>query len=553
MSLFSKFTQQNTSQETVKNREVTVKGKRMYAGARQSRLTENWSVIDSSADLELVTSLTALRARSRQLVRDAPFAKRAKRVIQNNVIGQGVGLQGKIKTTRGQLASNINDDIESQHKIWCKADSCHTGGSLHFHDMERLILGEVFEAGEVLIRKHPKRFGNSKVPLALEIIEAERLVSDFSVPGPVNSGNTVRMGIEVDKFNRPVGYWLRPFQFGDARFQQDASNNFLEYVPASDIIHLRIIDRWPQTRGEPWLSATLRKLNDVDGYTEAEIIAARGSAMYMGIIESPFEQGQQTGDGTDTNYGDGMGAQQELSPGILFHTEPGEKFTPFAPNRPNSGAEPFLRFMLREIASGTGVSYESLTRDYSQSNYSSSRLALLDDRDLWRILQLWYIRSFREPLYGTWLQQAVFSRAVSTISVDQYASNTEKYNAVHYKPRGWTWVDPAREIAAYQMAVQSGFTTVSDVISQTGNGRDIEDILDEREEELEMMKEKGLSFSTDPGVMSSGSNMQGQQNMKTPATSQPNDDSGPDEADQEDATQEPGRSSVNLTYLSGRQ
>ena len=46
-----------------------------------------------------------------------------------------------------------------------------------------------------------------------------------------------------------------------------------------------------------------------------------------------------------------------------------------------------MRFMLREIAAGTGVSYESLSRDYSQSNYSSSRLALIDDRDLWRVFQ----------------------------------------------------------------------------------------------------------------------------------------------------------------------
>jgi hypothetical protein len=49
------------------------------------------------------------------------------------------------------------------------------------------------------------------------------------------------------------------------------------------------------------------------------------------------------------------------------------------PNRPNSTLDPFMRFLLREIAAGVGVSYESLSRDYSQSNYfKSSRL--IDDR-----------------------------------------------------------------------------------------------------------------------------------------------------------------------------
>ena len=44
------------------------------------------------------------------------------------------------------------------------------------------------------------------------------------------------------------------------------------------------------------------------------------------------------------------------------------------------------------LAAGCGPSYESLSRDYSQSNYSSSRLSLLDDRDLWRVLQQWWLR-----------------------------------------------------------------------------------------------------------------------------------------------------------------
>lgn len=62
--------------------------------------------------------------------------------------------------------------------------------------------------------------------------------------------------------------------------------------------------------------------------------------------------------------------------------------------------------MLREMAAGVGVSYESLSRDYSQSNYSSSRLALLDERSLWRVLQGWLIRDHLTPIYRAWLDAA---------------------------------------------------------------------------------------------------------------------------------------------------
>jgi len=41
---------------------------------------------------------------------------------------------------------------------------------------------------------------------------------------------------------------------------------------------------------------------------------------------------------------------------------------------------------------------------------------------------------------------------------------------------------------------------VSDVIAITGSGRDLEDVLKEREHELQMMKAKGLVFDTDPSL-----------------------------------------------------
>lgn len=466
-----------------------VRQSRMYNGAKSSRLTEGFSTQDSSADNELATSLTALRARSRTLMRDAPFAKRARSIVQNNVIGTGIGLQGQVKSLRGKLQKRINSEIETSWKQWSRPENCHTGGTLHFSDMERLLMGQVFESGEVFIRKHPSRFGNSNVPLSLEVIESERIAGDIAVPGPLESGATVRMGVEVDKFHRPIAYWIREQHSGETRFSQFSDR--LERVPADQIIHLRIVERWPQTRGEPWLHATIRKLNDIDGYTEAEIIAARGAANYMGIIESNVPWGDGEGD-------DVVGSEMALEAGIIARISSGESFNAFAPNRPNSGAEPFLRFMLREMAAGIGVSYESLSRDYSQSNYSSSRLALLDDRDLWRFIQLWFIRSFREPLHREWLQQAVLSRSINSISINAYANDPEKFNKARFKPRGWSWIDPTKEVEAFKEAVRAGFTTTSDVIAKTGDGRDIEDVLEERQMELELMEEKGLKFDTDP-------------------------------------------------------
>lgn len=493
----------------------------MYHAAKASRLTSGWSPSNSSADSELASSLTALRNRSRSLVRDAPYAKRAKVICVNNIIGSGISLQAQVMNSRGQLNKRINDDIERAWSEWCEAEACHTGGELHFADMERALMGEEFEAGEVFVRLHFSPFGNSQVPLSLELIEAERLADEFSfpsLPGTMAPGTMLRMGIEVDAFYRPLAYWIRERHQGESRFMVGGSDR-LERVPADQIIHLRTINRWPQTRGEPWMHAVIRKLNDMDGYSEAEIVAARAAASYMGFIElDPDADVEKTANGSP---------EITLEAGVVGRLGPGEKFNGFAPNRPNAAMDPFMRMMLREVAAGVGPSYESLSRDYSQSNYSSSRLALLDDKDLWRVHQHTWLRSFRQRVHKVWLQQAVLARAIESIPVASYAIEPRKFEAVQFRPRGWSWIDPTKEVGAYVTAVRAGFMTVSDVIALTGGGQDLEDVLTVRRNELDRMEEMDLQFDTDPEVDAKGAKPQQEQQPSTDSSTSENTPSAP--------------------------
>jgi lambda family phage portal protein len=467
---------------------------RTYAMAMGGRLTSNWRSVQSSADQELTWSLTRMRGRARELVRNAPYAKRAKMIVVNNVIGAGIGLQPNVINSRDRPLDDINDEIEDAFKLWCRADSCHTGGKLHFHDMERAAMGQIFDAGEVLIREHYQAFGASKVPFCLELIEPERLADEWTSPGPVGAGNQVRMGVEIDAFGRPQAYWLRQFHPGDVRFDASVIGR-VERVPANQMFHLYVVDRWPQVRGEPWMHAAARRLNDMDGYSEAEIVAARGAASYMGFIKTPDENAIAP----DSQEADQR--QIQFEPGMMEQLPPGWDVVLNNPNRPNPGFSDFMRAMLREVAAGASVSYESLSRDYSQSNYSSARLALLDDRDLWRQLQQWFIRSFRERLHRDWLTAAVLARAVQKISVEDFAQAPEVFSAVKFKPRGWSWVDPTREISSYVEAVRSGFMTLSAVIAQTGDGKDLDDIIAERKGELADLKEAGILTDTEVAAL----------------------------------------------------
>lgn len=260
----------------------------------------------------------------------------------------------------------------------------------------------------------------------------------------------------------------------------------LRRIPAEEIEHLYLIERWPQTRGTPWMHSVLRRMRDMGGYTESELVAARASANVLGFIERQDMT-------QDEMQEDPRKREQTIAsePGEIRRLYGGETFTGFAPSRPNANLDPFMRYMLREVAAGVGVSYESLSRDYSQSNYSSSRLALLDDRNLWRVLQGWLIRNYLTPIYRTWLDAAVLS---GVLDIPDYFSNKKRYQAVRFKPRGWSWVDPQKEVQAYALAVANGFMSRSDVIAAIGNGQDREDVDKAIKRDREGAAALGLQF-----------------------------------------------------------
>lgn len=499
--------------------------RRTYANARPSRFNVGLgSSGNSSADAELHLSLTRLRASSRQMVRDASYAKRAKVLVVNNVIGSGIGMQAQSMTARGELNTRVNDDIERAWAEWSCAENCHTGGKMHFADLERAAMGQVFDAGEVFVRMHPRRFGSSAVPFALEFIEPERLASDMVQPGPREPNAEMRMGIEVDAFGRPLAYWVRSRHPGDIAYRGSAADQW-ERVPAQDMLHLYRIERWPQSRGEPWMHTVLRKLDSIDQYSQAELQAAQADAYHFGTIKTTAVDGGPLANNA-TEQAEDTKPEMQIENGVVIDLEPGEEMDYHKPSRPNTALDPFLRYMLREVAAGVGVSYESLSRDYSQSNYSSSRLAMLDDRDLWRVTQQWWLRNFRQVLHKRWLSQAVLAGAIPAIPAAQYAFDAAKFEAVKFKPRGWSWIDPTKEVTAYKEAEKAGYISAEDIISQTGNGQDIEDVVQSIKRSTELYEDAGIVRDTDVGATNAAAAAKGAQQGAA----------APPEPDEDDAT-----------------
>jgi lambda family phage portal protein len=460
------------------------RGRRAYEGAMVSRLTSDWVTSGTSADAEIDGSLIRLRNRSRQLCRDNPYARQAMRAIASNVIGRGIRMQGRVMMQRGggRLDQAINGRIEQAWQLWGRADRCHVAGKLSLPEMLRLAVRSVAESGEVFIRVVPETFGRSRVPLGLEIIESD-YCDEGKTGGPDASGNEWRMGVKVNRWGRPIAYEFRTRHPGDVTGSVGYATT---EIPASEIIHLFVSERPGQTRGTPWMAAAIKRLHHLAGYEESEVVRARATASLMGFIQSP--EGELQGD--DVYDADRVST---FEPGVFKYLAPGESVNVPQLNSPGNQFEPFLRAMLRAVSATIGCSYESISRDYSQTNYSSSRLSLLEEREEWRTLQDWVIEHLLQPVFDRWLAAAV---GAGELLLPGYELAPERFEAVRWFPRGWAWVDPTKEVKAYEDAVRAGFKTQAQVVAEGGG--DLEDLLVARAAEVDRAEQLGLQFTSNP-------------------------------------------------------
>ena len=463
--------------------------RRSYAGASMSRLTTDWVSSGTSADSEVKNSLRVLRNRARSLVRDSDFAKSALRAVSNNVVGQGIKHQSQVRMIRGgRLDERLNNVIEHEWRKWSKAKNCHAGGTLSWSDIQRLCLRSMIESGEVFVRFVNQRFGDSRVPFGLEVIEADLLDDDYTGIEP--NGNRVRMGVEVDKWNRPIAYHFLTVHPGDYQFTgAHVAQKRRVRVPADQVIHLYSAERPGQTRGVTAFASAIMRLNNLKGYEEAEIIAARASSAMMGFVRTPDQELFEDGTFDDQSVLD-------FAPGSIRRLAPGEEMQFFSPSRPDDAFTPFVAQMLRAVASGVGCSYTQVSSDFSQSNYSSSRLELLETRAHYRTLQNYLIERLCQPVYEKWMDMAVLAGELRMPAFDM---DPDRYYESKWVAPAAQFVDPQKEAEAYKSLIRSGIMTLSQVIAL--HGGDFEETMRQRQHELATMDELGIVLDSDPSAV----------------------------------------------------
>ena len=446
------------------NRTAKTQQKRysQYKGGEVGRLLSGMFGSAASADSTMKPNLAKLRDRARDLERNNEYVARALDLIENGVVGErGFNLQVKGANINGTLDLPANDLIERRWKKWSRYAT--TDGCMSFRDLCAMAIRVKKRDGEFFAQI----VKNSAYPdgIAIHPIEADRIDIDKNEMSP--NGRKIRMGVELDDFDRPIAYWVINYHPGDYDFTMNKPEKKYTRVPADQMIHVFKKKRPGQTRGDSDFSPAIFALKMLDGYRDAEITAARAAAAKFAVLVSPG------GDGIADSF-DGDIPQLDYEAGTIQSLPQGYDLKMIDPTHPTSAFSEFNKAVLRGIASGIGLSYESLSNDLEGTSYSSIRQGALLERDLFKNDQQFLIEHFVDKVYRVWLE---WGMSVGNLTLNALPIGPDKfekfYSASQWRGRGFQWVDPLKEMNAAVIGLQNGILSMQDVANNYG--RDVEE------------------------------------------------------------------------------
>ena len=449
-----------------------------FHGAEFSALNADWITSCIPADEEVRGSLSTLRGRARDHARNNAYASSFLEQLSDNIIGpHGMTLEAQTREPNGELAVGVNKVIEDAWQRYVESPVTRDGRML-LPDYEQLALKTVATDGETFARRfldpeHP--FG-----ISLELIDADQIDESHNREGSRNESE-IRMGIEVDSRGRRTRYYVAK----NPRRPHGVLEN-RDPIPADQINHLFRAVRPNQTRGLTWFTRAMWPLKLLDGFEESVAVAARAGAAQMALI-IPNEDSPGSEPEGEPQADPRQPQTMEASPGTMWRLNPGDTVEAFKPEQPTGHIPSFIKTVLRKIASAWNHNYNSLSNDLEGVNYTSLRHGMIIQHDHYRVLQLWWARSFRQWLFENWLHTSLL-----TGQLQLPTANWRDYRRALWIPKGRDWVDPRRDIEAEVIGIQSGLTTRDEVLRK--RGKQFDKVIEQLAREEKMAAEAGIKL-----------------------------------------------------------
>lgn len=447
-----------------------------YDAASYEKNNRNWAVLNESAETIDGFERDIVRARARDLERNSDIMNAVVGAFKRNVVGGGYHVQAKTDNPE------LNQQIEKLWKKWCKKQNCDVTGTQSLNQMIRMAVErKKIDGGILFIKTYTK---NGIVPFQLQAIEVDEI--DATSVVPKNKKNRVVNGVEYNRYNKPLGFYIKQYSIDGMEANES------RYVPAKDVIFYFSKRRPSQIREMSDMSPTVTRIRDVNEFMVAVSVKERINACLSVFIKKAIPT---VGIGRNTNVntcqcGDGKASYEgkTLTPGMIKELNQGDEIQVVNPSGQASDATMFTKQQLRLIGAGQGLSYESTSRDMSQSTYSSARQGWIED-DLTYSEEKELLLEVLDEIYETFIISAMLCGA---LDIPNLFSEKDNYFAHEWTQEPKPWIDPYKESNANMVALRTGQKTFKTIAAE--NGKDWKDQLNDMAEVVTYGNEIGLDL-----------------------------------------------------------
>lgn len=472
-----------------------------------SQELSSWFPHLGSADTDYLHDRDMIVSRTRDLVRNSGWASGALSRHLDNVIGSGFRLSSKPDYKALGLdiewAKDFAAEVEGRWRLFSEdpdnwidaARQDNFNGLLGLAYRHKLTDGEATAA---VLWLNNKPFG--RYATTIKLIDPDRL----SNPNNLYDTEYLKGGVELDVHGAPKAYHIRNGHPSD--WHLNTKSYSWTRIPRETrwgrkrFIHAYDKERAGQTRGIGILTPVIERLKMIDKYDRVELQAALVNAIFAAFIESPFDHemlDEAVGADHLNKYQQARSEfhdkRQVRLDGVRIPTLfPGESFNFQAASRPAAQFGEFEKACLRNIAAGTGLSYEQISQDWSETNYSSARGALLE---VWKTLnrnRISFADKFATPVFILFMEEAINRGDIKLPkNAPDFYSAKAAYCKLKWIGQGRGWVDPVKESQAAQIRMDIGISTLEDECAD--QGKDWQEVLTQRKLEEDYKRELGLN------------------------------------------------------------
>jgi len=462
-----------------------------------------WSPFSGSADADLLPELGTLTARSRDMSRNNGLAAGTLQTYKDNIVGSILRLSSKpdyrLLGWTPEQAREWANLTEAKFRTWADTTDCDAAGELNLLGLTLQALGGAIMNGDALALPLWLPRPGEHWATRLMMVESDRL----GTPPELVHRADIRSGIERDRYGAPVAYHIAREHPGDSFILNGmpiySRAPKFDRIPAKTawgrrrVIHLHDKERTGQSRGKPIVTAVMREFHMAGKYSNTELQAAVANSLIAAFLESdlsPDASANLFGEEPRAVWNESVRQARgirELKGAAVIPLPAGARLSSFTPGRPNAAFEAFMLATLRHIAAGLNIPYELLVKDFSKTNYSSARAALLEAWRYFHGRRRWLTDTWLRPIFELWLEEAVNA---GEIEAPDFYANRYAYTRCRFIFAGRGWVDPVKEASAAVMRMEAGLSTLEMECAE--QGLDYEEVAEQRAAEKRLLESLGL-------------------------------------------------------------